>query len=342
MSLRTKILWSLAGVVVIGAVVVLLHSPSLSHLHSPLASLHGQPVSDTDAAAIKSAHAGVAALGKQWDATVLAETAQLYAPLHQHHDNTGIRRIAEVSYGADAQQTLDLFVPDQGFDELGPVLIYLHDDVSASGNKNLNGNDELFYSNTARLIARFGGVGINANYRLAPAATWPTGADDVRLLIAWARDNVAQYGGDPNSILVLGNGEGALHIATYLFNQAAQLDGAPSIAGAILGSGTFQPAADSALLQQYFGVNNTAHLPINLVDSYQGQAVPLFLWSAEYDPVQSGVTELKDKLCQKYGSCPQYVHFAEHNHISAIMSLDSSDMAVTNQLIRFYHSAVRK
>jgi len=267
---------------------------------------------------------GVAGMGRNWNPDVLAETAKLYTSLQRQRPTAGIRQISNISYGPDARQKLDLFVPDQGFDELGPVMIFLHGGESTGGDRVLTGTDGLLYSNVARALARAGGIGINANYRLG--AKWPAGADDVRRIIEWTRKNAAQHGGDPQSIMVLGHGEGAGSLAGYLFYQPSQPKSGPGIAGAILSSGTFV----------------TAQRPLNLIEGYKGPSVPILLWSAELDPVEAGMPELRDRLCSKYGKCPDFALLAGHNHASAIMSFDSADMSAMNSLIRFYHSVVRK
>jgi triacylglycerol lipase len=269
--------------------------------------------------------ARVAAMGRNWNAEVLAETAQLYTQLQRQRPTAGIRRIGDISYGSHKQQKLDLFVPDQGFNDLGPVIVFLHGGAATGGDKILAGTDGLLYSNVAKALARAGGIGINANYRLG--ARWPAGADDMRRLIDWVRKNAAQYGGDPKSIIVLGHGEGAVHLVSYLFHQPSQLQDGPGIAGAIVSAGTF-------------GAVNLR--PLNLIDAYQGKAVPILLWSADLDPVETGMAELNEKLCRKYGACPTYAHLAGHNHVSQVMSFDSADTSAMGSLVRFYHSVVRK
>jgi acetyl esterase/lipase len=283
---------------------------SMNQMEMPFTAVRNK---NTDSTAsngeVARVRAGVAALGKQWNGNVKAETARLYLPLHKNRNNSGIKQMRDVSYGPHAQQKLDLFAPHQGFNDLSPVFVFLHE----GEDKIVTGTDELLYGNVARWIARFGGVGINANFRMPREAAWASGAEDVRMVVEWARQNVLPYGGDPNSIIV----------AMYLFNEKSQPKTGPGVAAAILGSGLF------------------ASLPANLVDSYQGKAVPLLMWRAELDPVESGVTELKDKLCRKYGKCPAFVELRGHNHVSTVMSIDSADTSVTDQLIRFYHTAVR-
>jgi triacylglycerol lipase len=256
-------------------------------------------------------------------------------------DSSGIRHISDLSYGTHAQQKLDVFVPDQGFDEPGPVLVYLHGGAWTGGDKVAADSDGLIYANVGKWIARVGGIGVVANYRLLPDAKWPSGADDVRMLIDWVRKNVGEHGGDPNTLVVMGHSVGAMHLATYLFYEPAQLPDGPGITAAILSSGTFDETVESHVTSAYFGANGAAHLPLNLVDSYDGAAVPIFLWSAEYDVsfIESGVAQMYAKLCRKY-DCPTFMQLAGHNHASSVMSIDSADTSVTNTIIRFYHSVI--
>ncbi|HEV2700021.1 MAG TPA: alpha/beta hydrolase [Steroidobacteraceae bacterium] len=280
--------------------------------------------SSAPAAEVAQVRAGVAALGRHWNEAVNAETARLYTSIQRAHPPSGIREIRAASYGGKRWQTLDLYYPDQGFDALGPVFIFLHGDAEIDAGRTAGQMSAVLYANAARSLARFGGVGINATYGQSPHAKRPAGADDVHALVAWVRQHSAQYGGDPASIIVLGSGEGATQLATYLFHQPSQMKEGPGIAGAILGAGRFDQAN------------------LNLVDTYDGKAVPLLMWSAEYDPLESGVIEMRDKLCKKYSACPMYVELSGHNHVSPVMSIDSLDVSVAAVIVRFYHTAVRK
>lgn len=273
---------------------------------------------------VAHARAEVRAIGKHWDAQVRDRTAAAYLPMHRALDSSGIRRTADVSYGEHAQQKLDLYAPAQGFDELGPVLVFVHDDALAGGDKVLAGTGELLYGNVARWVARVGGVGINANYRMDQPAGTAGADDDMRRLIEWTRANVARYGGDPQTLLIIGHGGGALRVAGYLFGAPAQSASEPGVAGAILASARF----DSPVL-------------LRRIDEYAGKPVPLQLWTADLDPLESGVTALRDRLCARQ-QCPDIAKLNGHNHASAVMSIDTDDKAAANAIIRFYHSAVHK
>jgi len=296
------------------------------------ARLPAQQIAPAANEEVARVHAAVAAMGKNWNATVLSETAKLYTPLQQQRGMSGIRQLRDIRYGRHAKQKLDLFIPEQAFSEPGPVFIFLHGGEATGGNKTLSRTGEQSFGNVARMAARVGGVGINADYRPVRnngnrAGSAPAGAEDVRAVIEWTHQHIAQHGGNPNEIILFALGDGAAHVAGYLFHQPSQLVDGPGIAGAVLVSGTF----GSANAQ-----------PLNLIETYQGKAVPLMLWSADLDPVQSGIGEMKDLLCRKYDQCPMFAELAGHNHVSAVMSFDTADTSTMGYIHQFYHSAVRK
>ena len=290
----------------------------------------------------RTARAGVAEIGKQWNGEVNVATQALYAALHREVDSTGIEQISDLSYGPHELQKFDLFVPGE-FDEPGPVLIYIHGGGLVRGDKVGAGTDGLIYSNVGKFMARAGGIGINANYRLVPEAKWPSGAEDIHMLLAWVQAHIAEYGGDPNSVFLMGNSAGSTHVATYLFHEASQFEDGPRLRGAILSSGAFDGSGGASAA--YFGEDEAVRAtrtPLGLVDTYEGQPVPLFLWSAEYDPagIETSVAAMYAKLCRKYQDCPMFTQFQGFNHVSHVMSIDSAETEISNSLIRFYHSVV--
>src|SRR5205085_9768993 len=101
--------------------------------------------------------------------------------------------IRDLSYGPDARNRLDLFARD-GI-SAAPVFVFVHGGGFVMGDKHTEGSP--FYSNVGDFAARRGWVGVTITYRLAPAQKFPSGAEDLALLVQWLRDNVAQYGGDP-------------------------------------------------------------------------------------------------------------------------------------------------
>ena len=168
---------------------------------------------------LRAAFQGVAEIGKQWNGEVNAATQALYTPLHQQVDDEGLILHADIAYGDHPLQTFDLWVSEHEFREGGPVGIYFHGGGLVRGDKVSAETDNLIYSNIGKFIARVGGIGINANYRLAPEAKFPDGATDLRLIIQWVKENIAEYGGNPDNVFLMGNSAGSTHVATYLFHE---------------------------------------------------------------------------------------------------------------------------
>lgn len=319
MSLKSV---SIVGGLALGVAAAVVAVAVVHVQHGGLGGIHhhgAQAPANDQSAAVHAARAGVAALGKQWNASTADATTELYTGLLSAQDTAGIRRVADLAYGPHQQQRLDLFVPEGGFSELTTVLVYLGDEASRGG------------SNVGNYAARVGAIGAVARYRSSADAEWSSGAEDVRLLLTWLRDNIEPYGGDPHNIVLMGHSTGAAHVATYLFHEASQLPEGPGITAAILSSGTF--VEDGA---------DRAHAPIALVDSYAGRAVPILLWSAEYDvpAVETSVAELYAKLCRKYSDCPMFVQWQGHNRLSPVLSIDTADTAVTDAIMRFYHRVI--
>jgi len=290
-------------------------------------------------AAVAVARAGVSEIGKRLDGEMVAGTGALYTQLHRASPTGGIKLISDVSYGPDAMQVIDLFVPEQTPATPVPIVVYVHGGGLVAGDKVMPGMDGLIYSNVPQFFARNGMIGVNANYRLVPNVKWPGGPEDVAGVLRWLRDNIAEYGGNPNQMFLIGQSAGGTHVAAYLFNEATQLDGGPGIAGALLSSGGFGPGNPDAM-RAYFGDDEAewqANSPLGLVESYTGDLVPVFMWSAALDPtrIETRVAQMYGKLCVKYEDCPRFTQFQGHNHVSHVMSIGSADSAVADAALDF-------
>lgn len=345
MTTRRKILLAalaVAGVLV--AAAVLIHLPATHRLAERIHGVHphGPPgaatgVTDGDivgpfgtvpgASPETTARAleGVAAIGSRWDAAAFAETAALYTAVHREIEWPGLLEPETVVYGPHAQQTFELFRPEQGFSEPGPVFVFVHGNGLGNSEPAVPGSAGLIWSHMGKLTATFGAIGLTMNYRHGAGSALESGAEDLRLVLEWIDANIAPYGGDPGTVVVLGNSEGATTVAAYLFDEHLQKPGGPGIAAAMLSSGLFGAQAPEMA---------------RLVDTYHGEAVPLALWYGEFDTqeVASGIAALHRQLCLKYEDCPALEELEGHNHVSHIMSLGTPDSSVLSALIRFYHT----
>ncbi len=90
-----------------------------------------------------------------------------------------------------------------------PVLLQVHGGGWVLGSKNEQGLPLM------RHLAERGWVCVSADYRLSPGATFPDHLVDLKRAIAWIREHVADYGGDPDRLVVTGGSAGG-HLASLV------------------------------------------------------------------------------------------------------------------------------
>jgi acetyl esterase/lipase len=103
---------------------------------------------------------------------------------------------------------LDVYTPRGGTRD-APVLIQIHGGAWMTGNKRTQGRSLM------NRLARSGWVCVAINYRLSPRVRHPEHLIDCKRALAWVRDHVAEFGGDPARVSVTGGSAGA-HLAALL------------------------------------------------------------------------------------------------------------------------------
>ncbi|HEY0791548.1 MAG TPA: alpha/beta hydrolase [Chthoniobacterales bacterium] len=104
------------------------------------------------------------------------------------------------------QQQLDLYVPTNQKDV--PLIVYVHGGGWEHGDKM---GDSLNPNNLQLLWEGYAMASVN--YRLAPAAIWPTQIEDCKAAIRWLRAHAQQYGYNANRIAVMGESAGGQLVA---------------------------------------------------------------------------------------------------------------------------------
>jgi acetyl esterase len=199
------------------------------------------------------------------------------------------------------------------------------------------------YGNISTWFARQGALGINATYRLAPTAKWPSAADDVRAMVKWAKENAAKFGGDPNRIYLIGHSAGATHVASYIFDRSLQPSTGPGVSGAVLISGRYRLEYDPAdpngkNMQAYFGEDSGAYPARSPVTHIRdGERVPVFVVITEYDNPGLDVVgaELLAALCARDGACPRFTRLEKHNHLSEVAAFNTADEQLGREILEF-------
>ena len=110
----------------------------------------------------------------------------------------------DISYGEyGSRNHLDIWRrPDLDRNGRAPVLLQVPGGAWMTGNKRGQAHPLMSH------LAELGWVCVAINYRLSPRSTWPDQIVDVKRAIAWTKEHIASYGGDPDWIAITGGSAG--------------------------------------------------------------------------------------------------------------------------------------
>jgi acetyl esterase/lipase len=121
-----------------------------------------------------------------------------------------VERVRNIQYapGAGRRHRLDVYRPRAGA-EKAPVLLQIHGGAWVIGDKGQQGLPLMLH------LAAQGWVCVANNYRLSPRSKFPDHLVDCKLALRWVREHVAEYGGDPDFVVVTGGSAGG-HLSAQL------------------------------------------------------------------------------------------------------------------------------
>ncbi|MBV6395116.1 MAG: hypothetical protein HFACDABA_00687 [Anaerolineales bacterium] len=109
--------------------------------------------------------------------------------------------------------SLDIYPTSQ---QNAPVMIYVHGGGWTRGNRsNVDAKPAAFNQH--------GFVFVSVDYRLIPDVDIAEQVGDIAAAIAWTKDNIAQYGGDPTRIFLMGHSAGA-HLVSLVATDPSYLE----------------------------------------------------------------------------------------------------------------------
>lgn len=268
------------------------------------------------------------AYGTELTPDMMGGTQEIYRALQPGLPG-GAKVTRDHRYGPDERHRLDVFTKD-GLSG-APVLVFVHGGGFVMGDKTSEGSP--FYDNIGGFAVDEGYVGVTITYRLAPAVKWPAGGEDVASAVDWLRENVAQFGGDPERIFVMGQSAGAVHVADYV----ARLS--PRIAGALLISGLYDVAAagPSPFHAAYYGEDEFAWPQTATMAGLITTKTPILMAVSEFDPVdfQQQAARFADRYAATNKAFPRLHWLAGHNHLSPVLEIGTPDSDLEHHIMNF-------
>ena len=173
------------------------------------------------------------ALGEDYRARIAPDLAdrfdpplprhRIVRPFRQHHPEVSVTR--NLAYGEFGRRNrLDVFrhvdEPDGS-----PVLLQVHGGAWVIGDKKQQGWPLMSH------LAAHGWVCVAINYRLSPRSAWPDHIVDVKRAIAWVKEHIAEYGGNPDFIVITGGSAGG-HLSSLAALTPNEPEWQPGFEGA--------------------------------------------------------------------------------------------------------------
>ncbi len=220
-------------------------------------------------------------------------------------------------YGPDVRHALDVYVPKQLSGPL-PVVVFFYGGSWRRGER----ADYLF---AAEALTSRGYVAIVPDYRLFPDVRFPAFVEDGAKAVRWVLDHVADFGGDPGRLYLMGHSAGA-HIAAMLTVDESYLAavGVPAntIRGtiALAGPYAFYPSrtANVAPIFAHLADENTAR-PIVFVD---GDEAPMLLLHGDDDDTVFPFNTIElSKAVRDAGGSARHIIYPDVGHLGILFAL---------------------
>lgn len=255
---------------------------------------------------------------------------------------SGVKVTKDFAYGKHQRQKLDVYEME-GKNNL-PIMVFFHGGGYTGGARD---NSQYVHANVLTYFARHGFLGVNADFRLAPEFTWPSGGEDVAAVVRWLKENARAHGGDPKKIYLFGTSAGASHVAQYAFDRRFQPNDGPGLAGVILQSGRYVLNSDpddpslQGGVQQYFGKDPALYPSRSIINHVNESNVPVMLLMTEFDQLNLAATtgEMFVALCKRDGGrCPRFIQLKYHNHGTEYHHFNTDDDYLGKEILEWISS----
>jgi len=279
----------------------------------------------------------IRSIGREVNPDTVVATRALLTPLVQAPDPAIVHVERDLAYGSNERQRLDVFTPATGYEPKRPILIFVHGGGFIAGDKHSEGSP--FYSNIGQWAVLNGYNCITLTYRLAPQYQWPSGVEDLNLLMRFIRHEGSEHGIDSDCIFLMGQSAGAAHAAAYAAHQEIYAPFGHGLSGLILLSGLYDWTSMEMgpTERSYIGDDFTLYEARSSLQGLLACQLPLLVTLAELDPplFERQGLQLLEAYQHKHHHLPQFVYAAGQNHMSVAMALGLEVDLVGPQLKAF-------
>lgn len=140
--------------------------------------------------------------------------AALFSAINATSGDRGLDIHRDVVFDADHQLALDVYAPHAA--RHAPVVVFFYGGSWKSGKRQ-------WYRWVGEVLARHGVVAVIPDYRKYPQARLDGFMHDAADAVAWSHAHVAEFGGDSDTLFVMGHSAGA-HLAALLATDARWLN----------------------------------------------------------------------------------------------------------------------
>lgn len=244
-------------------------------------------------------------------------------------------------YGSAPSQRIEVIVPAEKAAAPRPVLVFFHGGGWHAGQPG-------DYHFVGRTFARAGYVVVLPGYRLVPEGRYPVMLEDGAAALAWTHNHVADYGGDPARVVIMGHSAGAyiaamLGLERHWLGRAGVEDGFVKGVVGLSGPYDFFPwTSDSA--RNAFGhvADPPQTQPINHA---RGDAPPMLLLTGDSDTtVKPRNSRVLAKALSAAGTMTEPVILSGVDHAGTAMKLAapfSRDRRVLDPVLAFLAARTR-
>lgn len=193
-------------------------------------------------------------------------------------DEAKMKITRDLAYGDDPLQKLDVYAPPEA--KALPTIVWIHGGGWEKGDK------ANIHEKPAALTAK-GFLFVSVNYRLLPSVIMGDIVRDVAKSVGWVHQHVAEHGGDPRRLFIMGHSAGAQLAALLCTDERyCKAEGVPfaDLKGCVPVDG----------------------------DTYD---IPLIIATATAQRLTAGQPEPKYGHREKFGTPEQWVDYSAVNHV---------------------------